>query len=248
MFLKRTTNESGEPVEQQLFVECLMQFGLTRQEAVIYQCLLTEGKLTGYEVAKSTGISRSNAYGAIAALVEKGGAYLVEESAKKYVPVPLEEFCDNRIRRLEKDKAWILSHMPDAKVTGVGYITINGEEHILDKMKNLILHADERVYISCTHTYLHLVDTEIRRLVKQHKKVVIITDKAIHYKSVKAYMSEDKGTQIGIIVDSRYVLTGEYGEGSMNTCLYSGQKNFVELFKNALANEIKLIGYTKGEL
>ena len=27
----------------------------------------------------------------------------------------------------------------------------------------------------------------------------------------------------------------------MNTCLYSGQKNFVELYKTALANEIKLL-------
>ena len=27
----------------------------------------------------------------------------------------------------------------------------------------------------------------------------------------------------------------------MNTCLYSGQKNFVELYKTALGNEIKLL-------
>ena len=53
--------------------------------------------------------------------------------------------------------------------------------------------------------------------------------------------------QIGIIADSKYVLTGEYGEGSMNTCLYSGQKNFVELYKTALANEIELIKIREGE-
>ena len=32
----------------------------------------------------------------------------------------------------------------------------------------------------------------------------------------------------------------------MNTCLYSGQKNFVNLYKRALANEIKLISNTGG--
>ena len=48
-------------MEQTSFTERLMEFGLTRQEASIYQCLLTEGKVTGYEVAKQTGISRSNA-------------------------------------------------------------------------------------------------------------------------------------------------------------------------------------------
>ena len=50
-------------MEQTSFTERLMEFGLTRQEASIYQCLLTEGKVTGYEVAKQTGISRSNFYG-----------------------------------------------------------------------------------------------------------------------------------------------------------------------------------------
>ena len=44
-------------------------------------------------------------------------------------------------------------------------------------------------------------------------------------------VGEPKHTQIGLITDSKYALTGEYGEGSINTCLYSGQKNFVELYK-----------------
>ena len=33
----------------------------------------------------------------------------------------------------------------------------------------------------------------------------------------------------------------------LNTCLYSGQRNFVKLFKSALANEIELIKIRKGE-
>lgn len=32
-------------MEQTTFTESLMEFGLTRQEASIYQCLLTEGKV-----------------------------------------------------------------------------------------------------------------------------------------------------------------------------------------------------------
>ena len=81
-------------VERTSFVEYLMEFGLTRQEATIYQCLLGEGKATGYEVSKLTGISRSNAYNALANMTEKGAACLVEEgNTRKYVPMPLDEFC-----------------------------------------------------------------------------------------------------------------------------------------------------------
>ena len=57
--------------------EYLMHFGLSRQEAIVYERLLSGGKQTGYEIASGTGISRSNAYPSLAALVEKGAASLV---------------------------------------------------------------------------------------------------------------------------------------------------------------------------
>ena len=53
-------------------VERLMEFGLTRHEASLYILLTLEGSLNGYEAAKQSGISRSNAYNALAGLVDKG--------------------------------------------------------------------------------------------------------------------------------------------------------------------------------
>lgn len=230
------------------FNEHLMEFGLTRQEAGIYECLLCEGKVTGYEVAKILGISRSNAYNSLASMTEKGASYLVEEgSTKKYVPVPLEEFCKNYIRRLEESKRWLVEHKPSEKTHTEGYVTIEGARNILDMLRNLLMKAEERVYISCTRNYLLLLVEEVEQLISAHKKVVIITDQAVNFKNAKVYIGEPRGMQIGIITDSKYVLTGEYGEGSMNTCLYSGQKNFVELYKRSLSNEIKLLAIQEKE-
>ena len=229
-------------MEHTSFVERLMDFGLTRQEAGIYECLLREGKTTGYEVAKQLGISRSNAYNSLASMTEKGAAYLVEEgTTKKYVPVVLDEFCKNRIRHMEENKKWLCKHRPLEKEHVEGYITIEGAENILNKIKNLLSQVDQRVYISCTRNYLLLLIRELDALMEARKKVVIITDQPATFHNAKVYLGESRGMQVGVIADSKYVLTGEYGEGSMNTCLYSGQKNFVELYKTALANEIKLL-------
>ena len=234
-------------MDEQRFTEYLQDFGLTRQEAVIYQKLLLNGKRTGYEVAKLAGISRSNAYSALAALVEKGAAYTVEENAKRYIPVMLEEFCENCIRRMKEEEEWMAQNLPGQKIEEEGYITIEGAENIQDKIRNLLRFAEERVYISCAAEYLAEFSTELTELLGRKKKVVIITDKEVAFENAMVYISEDKGRQIGIIADSKYALSGEYGEGSMNTCLYSGQKNFVQLFKTALVNEIKLITLSKGE-
>ena len=56
-------------MEEAAIIEQLILFGLSRQEAAIYLCLLQNEELTGYEVAKLTGISRSNVYNGLASLV-----------------------------------------------------------------------------------------------------------------------------------------------------------------------------------
>ena len=61
-------------------IEGLTKFNLTKQEATLYVQLLKAGTLTGYEAAKQTGISRSNTYTALAGLVEKGAAYVLERA------------------------------------------------------------------------------------------------------------------------------------------------------------------------
>ena len=141
----------------------------------------------------------------------------------------------------------MVRNLPEGQVDEEGYITIEGEANIRDKVKNLIASAKERVYLSCAVQVLGEFQNELKQLASEEKKVVIITDGLFGMDGARVYLTEDKGKQIGLITDSKYVLSGEYGKGSMNTCLYSGQNNFVLVFKTALANEIKLIEICRGE-
>ena len=236
--------------EEDRFIRYLTDFGLSRQEALVYRELMSGGKQSGYEIAKAAGISRSNAYTSLAALVEKGAAYLVEESAKRYIPVRLEEFCGNRLRRMEGEMAWLSANLPSETESEDGYITVEGEENIRNKMLNLLERAEERVYLSGSTSCLEEVRPQLEALLSAGKKVVLVTDGGtggFELPGAVVYVSGPKEKQIGLITDSKYVLSGEYGQGSMNTCLYSGQRNFVTVFKNALANEIELIKIRKGE-
>ena len=87
----------------------------------------------------------------------------------------------------------------------------------------------------------------LRQQAQPVQLVVIITDWEELQEPGTIYRAGDKKGQVGMIVDSSFVLSGEYGERSGNTCLYTGQRNFVEIFKEAMANEIKVIELTKGE-
>jgi HTH-type transcriptional regulator, sugar sensing transcriptional regulator len=229
------------------FVELLTHFGLTKQEATIYMMLFTEGQLTGYEAAKLTGISRSNTYTALAGLVEKGAAYLIEGAATRYTPVPLEEFCNNKITELQQFKQNLILSTPVQNQEIDGYITIKGEEHIINKMKNMLTDSTERAYLSMSSEITDRILTELKSGVSRGLKIVIITNKPFQLEGATVYHAEKTQKQIRLIADSTSVLTGDISDGNRSTCLYSKKKNLVDLFKESLKNEIQLIELTKGK-
>ena len=225
----------------------LLQFGLTKQESILYITMIIQGEMTGYEAAKLTGISRSNAYNSLAALVEKGAAYTIESVVTKYVAVPVEEFCSNKIRQMNEFKEYLVKEIPSYKPDAENYVTIEGDKHIIDKIKNMLGKTESRLYLSISNHLLNLFIREIKELIDKKRKVVIITNKKIDLEGAIIYIGEKKENQIRLITDSNYALTGEIGTGNGSSCLYSSKKNFVDLFKEALRNEIQLIEITRGE-
>ncbi len=233
-------------VQQSQIIEKIMNFGLTRQEALIYQHLVIFGESTGYEVAKEVGISRSNAYNSLASMVDKGAAYLQNGTTSKYIAVNVSEFCGNKIRNLQNDKKDLEDNLKEKEETE-GYMTISGYQNIQDKIANMLKSVEKRVYISIPKEKLNLFHETIVQLICDEKKVVIITDSKPDINNCNIYISDSlMENQIRLIVDSKYVLTGDFGDSKEDTCLYSGQKNFVNLFKDAMRNEIELIRLRSG--
>ena len=232
-----------------ILAEKLMKFGLTRQEASIYLCLMRNKELSGYEVSKLTGISRSNVYSALAGLVDKGAAYLLEGETNKYTAVAIDDFCQNRIRELDRLKNELMAQMPQIEPNTEGYITISSHRHIMDKIYNMLEHVEYRVYLSIPVQYFELIRECLEELVVKEKKVVLLLSEPIEpaLKGGILYVTGKQDTQLRLIVDSAYVLTGEMTGSDTDSCLYCGQKNFVNVFKESLRNEIKLIELTKGE-
>ena len=229
-------------------IEGLTHFNLTKQEATLYVLLLKEGYLTGYEAAKQTGISRSNTYTALAGLVEKGAAYVLEEGkVTRYTPVAPEEFCTNKIDRLQEIKQKVLSQLPVLKSDAEGYITIKGELEIIDKLKNTVRQAEARIYVSANKRVMELLKSELVDALDRGLKVVIISDKQFTLPQAICYGTEKQNEQIRLIADSQTVVTGDLEDEENSTCLYSCKRNLVDLFKDALKNEIKLIELQKGD-
>ncbi len=211
-------------------------FGLTRQEAIIYITLLSNNYMTGYEISKLTGISKSNTYSSLTGLVSKGAAYTATEEATKYIAVGVEEFCKNRIKALEDAKKE-LSGISFTNSNAEGYITICGKQNIFNKLRTMLEKTQQRVYLSLNAELLMRFEAELLELLKRRIKVVIITDQKLELPGAIIYYSDRIDDKIRVIVDSVEVLSGH----PEKNCLYSRNENLFTIFKDMLTNEIELL-------
>lgn len=222
------------------FIENLTVFGLTRQEATLYQALLSNGEMTGYEVAKITGISRSNVYASLNGLVEKGAAYVEEGETAKYTPVAIKEFTSNVLKTMQQKAIFLEKNAPAPLQNSDGYITIKGSQHINNKISQLLQQTQLRLYILAEKDILEFYRPQLQTLVANGKKIVILSNGFILDGAIIYNTEPDKG-QLRLITDSSYVLTGELTGSTSDTCLYSGQSNLVSVMKEALKNKIILL-------
>ena len=239
-------------LEKNTFPDCLFSFGLTRQEAVIYETLLKHGEMTGYEVSKETGISRSNAYASLAGLADKGAAYLIKGEAVKYTPVPVPQFVESTLASLAEKGEFLKAHAPARRDTTDGYITVQGAANIRGKIRQMLADMEHRLYMMAPSDIVAQFCGELSEKISGGKKVVLLTDrlpaeltelsgKLDEAAESAVYITDAEPGQIRMIVDSAYVLTGEFTGSESDTCLYSGQKNLVSVMKEALKNKITLL-------
>lgn len=221
-------------------IENLTAFNLTRQEAAIYVALLTHGSMTGYEAAKETGIARSNVYSALQSLVEKGALFLLEGETTRYVPEEASVFLGNTISALEEKARSIRENLPRKVVPADGYLTITGARNIANKIRQMLSQTKERVYVLSTKEILSEFEQELRTLAARSKKVVILSD-GLEIPGATCHSTQAERGQIRLITDSSRVLTGVLSGDEHDTCLYSGQRNLVDVMKEALKNKIELL-------
>ncbi|MEZ0576794.1 TrmB family transcriptional regulator [Halodesulfovibrio aestuarii] len=221
-------------------IQALKKFGFTQQESLMYVTLCKMGAMTGYEAAKVSGISRSNAYAALSSLVEKGGAIVSSEDSSKYTATPREELILNLRRSCESTLEFLEENLPEQEEEEAPYLTISGYGNTLDKMRNMILLAKGWVYLSVSSSTVKLLTPDLDNCIKRGLKVVILSDEDPHLSGVVFMHNEAPAENVRIIADTSEVIVGTLAVNK-GQCLYSKNKHLVSLMRESLLNEIELI-------
>jgi HTH-type transcriptional regulator, sugar sensing transcriptional regulator len=227
-------------------LDCLIETGLTRHEAQLYLLLCSEGAMSGYEAAKQSGMSRSNAYMALAGLSGKGAVMDIDGDVRRYAAVAPADYCRIRRSHSEQVLATILESMPQQKEIAEPFLTIKGQGPIIAQMKNLVSQARHRLYAALAADELQAVLPELTSQCAAGLKVVLITAPPFRLPGTTVYHAVKQPGQIRLIVDSTIVLTGEINAQGESSCLFSRHKALVDLFKESMMNEIRLLTAANG--
>jgi predicted transcriptional regulator len=130
--------------------EELEALGFGEYEARAYLTLLQRGPLTGYQVAKASGIPRPNIYPVLSRLEQRGAVNRIDvEGATRYSALPAAQMLDSAGRSFSAQLARTRDAMREIKETPVDeqVWNVEGYARLLERARGLIQAAEQRLLV-----------------------------------------------------------------------------------------------------
>jgi sugar-specific transcriptional regulator TrmB len=232
-------------------IDKLMRIGFSEYEAKAYVALLRESPVTGYQIAKLSGVPRSMVYEVLGKLVARGAAMtLRKEGSTQYAPVPATEFLDQWHREHEglvaslKDDLAILDTTSDLEYVW----SIEGHENIMAKAEEMIGQAGHRIYLSLLPATFPALEPALRAAVGRGVQVVIYSTEALDLPGGRvianpvpeATQERVEGLWLVLVVDGEEVLIGELLTENRARASWTGSPLFVFVAEHHLRTDLYL--------
>lgn len=229
----------------------LGRLGFSEYEAKAYVALLGKSPVSGYELAKGSGVPRSMIYEVVGKLVSRGAAMLLRMGgATKYAPVPAAEFFDQLQREHEtlvdslRDELGSLSAAPD-----LDYVwNIEGHDNVLAKAVEMIGQAKEQVYLALLPITFPFLQKVLAKAIGRGVRVVIYTTGELDLPGAQlviAHVSEEtlgqaRGLGLILAIDGEEVLIGEWLTRTRARASWTSSRLLVFLAEHHLRTDLYL--------
>ncbi|MCP4356697.1 MAG: TrmB family transcriptional regulator [Chloroflexi bacterium] len=202
-------------------IDQLVKLGFSEYEAKAYMALLQKSPVSGYELAKISGVPRSMIYEVAGKLTTRGAAMkLPKEGTTKYTAVPAAEFLDQLHREHEALTTSLKDNLATlTSTTEMDYVwNIEGHENIIAKAIEMIDQATSQVYIALLPITFPALQPALEKAIQRGVRVVIYTTAVLELPGgqvVVAHVSEEtlgqaRGLGLILVIDGQEVLIGEW--------------------------------------
>jgi sugar-specific transcriptional regulator TrmB len=240
----------GNPVEGGS-IDKLVQIGFSEYEAKAYVALLRESPVTGYQLAKTSGVPRSMIYEVLGKLTARGAAMtLRKEGSTQYAPVPAGEFLsqlqreqDALIGALEKELGGL-----DAE-SDLEYVwNIEGHENVMAKAREMIDQVREEIYLSLLPATYPALQEALQRAIGRGVRVVVYSTSELALPGGRVIANpipgevqeRVEGLWLVLVVDAEEVLVGELLTENRARASWTGSPLFVFIAEHHLRTDLYL--------
>jgi HTH-type transcriptional regulator, sugar sensing transcriptional regulator len=231
----------------------MLKLGFSEYEAKAYIALLGKNPISGYELAKQSGVPRSMIYEVAGKLTARGAAMsLPSGSVTRYAPVPPIEFLDQLQHEHElligalKEE---LTSLAEAPVHDLDYVwNIEGDENILARAAEMIDQAQKQIYLAILPVTFPELAPALARAVGRSVRTVIYTTADLELPGAEiavAHVSAEtlgqaRGLGLILVIDGEEVLIGERLSGSQARASWTGSSLVVFIAEHHLRTDLYL--------
>ncbi len=213
--------------------QLLANLGFSEYEAKTYLALLQQSPLTGYAVARVSGVPRSKIYEVLGNLVERGDVLVSHGEPVQYSPKPVRELIESR--RLKADQQLTaaekaLEQFSFQKTSTELIWDIRGWDEILFRLREVIGRAERQILLQVwAEDAVHIRDA-LRQAAERGVEITVVAygqpdlpfaEIYLHEPGAEEITAEYGGRWIILSIDGREIVTGIVSMGKQSRAAWS---------------------------
>jgi len=235
----------------------LQNLNFTQYESKAYIALLQQGEVTGYELAKNSGIPASKIYQVLNKLITKEVVVALDSEPVKYAPIPpnevLKRFKHDYLNNLES-----LTKSLDDIYAGQSYTdnyiwNITGRGAILNRVVEFIRMAQKTIHLSvwddeAAEIKPALTEANNKRIaiyIVHYGREILGFGQEFRHGREHQIRQERGARRIALEVDEQRVLLGHFLEDSSSNAVWTTNKVLVLLAKDYIIHDIYTIRFAE---
>ncbi len=231
-------------------VSLMQNIGFSQYEARVYLALLQQPQVSGYEIAKISGVPASKIYAVLSKLVNREAVIAIDDEPVKYIPKPPQEILNNlksdylnTVERLDDELEKIYAQHDSADQ----YIwNISGRQSIIERVIEFLKKGRKQIFLSVWDEEIDLLAETLKKL--HHKSVELhivhfgqkILGFGKEYRHGREHEIRIKrgGRRIAVVVDDKQVILGHFSEDEKSSAAWTSNSGLVLLAKDYIIHDI----------
>jgi len=231
----------------------LQHLDFSQYESKAYLALLKQGQVTGYELAKNSGIPASKIYAVLSKLLEKEVILALDSEPVRYTPIPpddiISRFQGNYQRTFDALSSGLNEVYKNESVDDNYIWNLSGRAEIMRRIIEFIKNANKSIYLSVWDEEVEEIHGSLRDTSERGVKMSIVHFGEMHLGVGEEFrhgrehqIRQQRGARrIALEVDGEKVILAHFMENGGSDAFWTNNKGVVLLTRDYIIHDIYTI-------